>query len=122
MSTAIHETTLPAELERTQPDAAFVLRYVERIAARAFITCAVIMSVIFGATLLLGLDPRSELVFWVGAIIGFVGIALLGIAAVRMPTHDWRAVRRMRWLTRLGIVLFIAAPVLCGSALFGGAP
>ena len=58
------------------------------------------------------LDNRVEWVYWTGAILGGVGIGLLGIAAVLAREA---VVER---LTRVGMGLFLIAPVLCVVAVF----
>ena len=55
------------------------------------------------------LDNRIEWVFWAGAILGGVGIGLLGIAAL---------FARAEGLVRAGMILFLIAPVLCVVAVF----
>lgn len=59
------------------------------------------------------LDNRVEWVFWAGAILGGVGIGLLGIASV--GGVDEAPVQR---LARVGLGLFLVAPVLCVVAVF----
>lgn len=55
------------------------------------------------------LDNRVEWVFWAGAILGGVGIGMLGIATL---------VARAEGLVRAGLILFLVAPVLCVVAVF----
>ena len=55
------------------------------------------------------LDNRVEWVFWAGAILGAVGIGLLGLASLGARTTA---------LTRAGLGLFMVAPVLCVIAVF----
>ena len=55
------------------------------------------------------LDNRVEWVFWAGAILGGVGIGLLGIATL---------LTRAEGLVRAGMILFLIAPVLCVVAVF----
>ena len=56
------------------------------------------------------LDNRIEWLFWAGAILGGVGIGLLGIASISGS--------RVTGLTRAGLGLFMLAPVLCVIAVF----
>lgn len=58
------------------------------------------------------LDNRIEWIYWAGAILGGVGIGLLGIAAV--AGGEARVIR----LTRIGLGIFLIAPVLCVIAVF----
>ena len=59
------------------------------------------------------LDNRIEPLFWAGAILGAVGIGILGIAA--MP--GGREATTVR-LVRGGLGLILIAPVLCVVAVF----
>jgi hypothetical protein len=56
------------------------------------------------------LDNRVEWIFWAGAILGGVGIGLLGVAAI-----PGRAAPR---LITAGMALFLVAPALCVIAVF----
>jgi len=56
------------------------------------------------------LDDGVEWVFWAGAILGAVGVGLLGVAAI-----PGRASAR---LVAAGMCLFLLAPVLCVVAVF----
>jgi hypothetical protein len=57
------------------------------------------------------LDNRVERVFWAGAILGAVGAGLFGVAA--LPG------RNSAQEIRIGMGLFLLAPVLCVIAVFG---
>lgn len=110
------------DLGRTRPDAAFMRRHAERSAAHAFVGCALVMAVICGAVIVAGwfagvIQDSAERFFWAGAILGFVSIVVLGIAALPGGDDDARTTRRVRWLLRVGIVLFLFAPTLCIGAL-----
>jgi hypothetical protein len=54
-----------------------------------------------------------EVLFWAGAILGGVGIGLLGLAT--LPNER---VSLITGLTRAGTLLFLVAPVMCVSAVF----
>jgi hypothetical protein len=56
------------------------------------------------------LDNSVEWVFWAGAILGAVGVGLLGVASI-----SGRASPRM---IGAGMLLFLIAPVLCVFAVF----
>ena len=83
-------------------------------AATLFVGTSIVAAITIGA-MLVGdwgagiLDNRVEWVFWAGAILGGVGIGLLGIASV------FRAGPR---LLQAGMLLFLIAPVLCVIAVF----
>lgn len=55
------------------------------------------------------LDNRVEWVFWAGAILGAIGVGLLGLGAIG---------GRSAGLIRAGMALFLVAPVLCVVAVF----
>jgi hypothetical protein len=57
------------------------------------------------------LDNRVEWVFWAGAILGGLGAGLFGVAA--LPGRN--SAREIR----IGMGLFLLAPVLCVIAVFG---
>lgn len=64
------------------------------------------------------LDNRVEWVFWAGAVLGGVGVLLLGLAnlvGARAPEVEARRIAR---LTSVGLPLFLVAPVLCVVAYF----
>ena len=91
------------------------LAIVNRTASSLFAATSVVAAITVGA-MLVGdwgagiLDNRVEWVFWAGAILGGVGIGLLGVASVR-ASGGWA-------LTRAGLALFLVAPVLCVVAVF----
>lgn len=53
-----------------------------------------------------------EVLFWAGAVIGGLGIGLLGVANLLSGDGVIRA------FTRAGLLLFLIAPVLCVTAVF----
>lgn len=80
-----------------------------------FVGTSIVAAITVGAMLVSGwgggvLDNRIEWVFWAGAILAAVGIALFGAAAVvRGPA--WR-------LIRAGMALFLIGPALAVIAVF----
>ena len=81
-----------------------------------FAATSVIAAIVVGAMLVSGwgggiLDNRIEWVYWAGAIFAAFGIGLFGIASVVSE-------RRSESLTRVGMALFLAGPVLCVIAVF----
>jgi len=99
------------------------LAIVNRTASSLFAATSLVAAITVGA-MLVGdwgagiLDNRVEWVFWAGAILGAVGIGLLGVATLP-PGHDLsRTVRRSAGLVRAGLALFLVAPVLCVVAVF----
>ena len=94
----------------------------ERHAAILFLTAALTMMIICGAIIVSGwfagvMDDRFENTFWAGAILGFLAVLTLGAAAIPGGDNDQFEIRRMRWLTRVGLVAFIVAPCLCLGAM-----
>jgi hypothetical protein len=90
----------------------------ERKATALFVGTSLVAAVTIGAMLVAGwsggrLENRIEVLFWAGAILGGVGIGLLGIAT--LPAERLGLIRG---LTRAGTVLFLVAPVLCVTAVF----
>lgn len=61
-------------------------------------------------------DP-AERVFWAGSICGLLMVIVFALANLPGGRDDTRAIRTLTWLLRAGILLFIAAPILCLSAL-----
>ena len=59
------------------------------------------------------LDNRVEPLFWAGAILGGLALALLGLA-----TLPRRSARLITGLSRAGVLLFLIAPTLCILAIF----
>jgi len=94
----------------------------ELTAALLLIGAAIVMAIICGAVIVSGWfagvvwDP-AERVFWLGAILEFVMVAVLAAAAVPGGADDRRTIRRITVLTRLGLALFVLAPALCIAAL-----
>ena len=96
----------------------------ERSATLLFATCAMIMAIICGAVIISGwfagvMDDRAERFFWAGAVLAFVNVGVLAGAAFPGGEDDARTVRRVLWLVRLGLVLFVVAPALCIGSLVG---
>jgi len=94
----------------------------ERSATLLFLGSALVMAIVCGAIIVSGWfagviwDP-AERVFWAGAILEFVSIAVFAAAAVPGGADDRRTIRRITVLTRVGIALFVLAPALCVGAL-----
>jgi len=99
------------------------LTLVDRKATGLFGATSIVAAITVGSMLVGNwgagiLDNRVEWVFWAGAILGAIGIALLGLATLP-PGHDLtRSVRTANALVRVGLVLFLIAPVLCVVAVF----
>lgn len=94
----------------------------ERTAAILFVGAALVMAVIVGSVIVAGyfagvIEDHAERVFWAGAVLNFIMIAVLAAANLPGGADDRRTVRRITWLLRIGLVLFIVAPSLCVGAL-----
>ena len=99
------------------------LAIVSRTATALFSATSLVAAITVGA-MLVGdwgagiLDNRVEWVFWAGAILGALGIGLLGIARLPPGRDLPRAVARASGLVHAGLALFLVAPVLCVVAVF----
>ena len=94
----------------------------ERSATLLFSSTAAVMAIICGAIIVSGwfagvMDDRVENVFWAGSILALLGVLTLGVAAIPGGDDDARASRRIRALTRIGLITFLLAPCLCLGAL-----
>jgi len=104
-------------------DAIHRLAIASRTAATLFAATSVVTAITVGA-MQVGdwgagiLDNRVEWIFWAGAVLGGVGVLLLGLANLvgsRAPELETRRIRR---LVAAGLPLFLVAPVLCVVAYF----
>ena len=99
------------------------LAIAHRSATSLFAATSLVAAITVGA-MLVGdwgagvLDNRVEWVFWAGAILGAVGIGLLGIAALPPGRDLSTALSRTTVLVRAGLLLFLVAPALCVVAVF----
>ena len=94
----------------------------ERSATLLFATAAIVMAIVCGAIIISGwfagvIEDHAERVFWAGAILALLGVLTLGAAALPGGDNDQQEIRRMRWLTRIGLVAFLIAPCLCIGAM-----
>lgn len=97
-------------------------RDLERTAALVLATFATVMALVCSAIIVSGwfagvLEDHAERFFWAGAVLSFVNVGVLAAAVFPGGEDDARAVRRVRALTRVGLVLFVGAPALCIGAL-----
>ena len=100
----------------------------ERHAGVLFATAALTMAVVCGAVIVSGwfagtLVDSWERLFWAGALLGGLMVAVFAAAAVPSASVDSvnvrRAAARTVWLLRVGLLLFVLAPALCIFALVG---
>jgi hypothetical protein len=94
----------------------------ERHALGVFAVGALTMAIICGAVIVSGwfagvIRDDYERVFWAGALLAGLMVAVLAGAAWPGGRDDRRVVARIRLLTRVGLVLFVLAPALCIGAL-----
>lgn len=87
-----------------------------RTATTLFAATSVVVAITVGSMLVSGwhagsLDNRVEWVFWAGAILGASGVGAFGVSVLGT---SFAAVRRG---IRVGMILFLAAPVLCVFAV-----
>jgi len=95
---------------------------VEHSAAVLLVGTALVMAIVCGAIIVSGwfsggMEDRAENVFYLGAVLEFVTIAVFAAAAFPGGRDDLRAIRRVTWLVRVGLVLFILSPALCIGAM-----
>ena len=97
----------------------------QELAARAtalFIGWLLAMAIVCGAIIVSGwfagvlYDP-AERVFWAGAVLSAVDVAVFAAAAFPGGGDDEREARRVRWTLRAGLVLAVLGPALCIGAL-----
>lgn len=80
------------------------------------------LSIVCGAVIVSGwfagvITDRYERVFWAGAVLGGLAVPVLAAAAWPGGADDGRAIRRISWLVRVGLVILVLAPALCIGAL-----
>jgi hypothetical protein len=80
------------------------------------------MAIICGAVIVSGwfagvIRDDYERVFWAGALLAGLMIAVLAGAAWPGGRDDRRTIGRILLLTRIGLALFVLAPALCIGAL-----
>jgi hypothetical protein len=63
------------------------------------------------------IEDRFERVFWVGAVLAGLMVAVFAGAVFPGGADDARVVRRVTILTRIGLILFVVSPALCIAAL-----
>jgi MFS family permease len=95
---------------------------VERLAVAHLAIGAGTMALVCGAIIASGwfagvLQDRYERVFWLGAVLAFVMVAVFAAASFPGGVNDRAVVRRVTALIRVGLVLFVLAPALCIGAL-----
>lgn len=95
---------------------------VEERALRLFSIAALTMAIVCGAVIVSGwfaggIEDGAERVFWAGAILAGLMVVVFAAACFPGGRDDARAIERVTTLTRLGLVLFLAAPTLCIGAL-----
>lgn len=99
------------------------LSIANRSATTLFTATSLVAAITVGA-MLVGdwgagiLDNRVEWIFWAGAILGAIGIGVLGIATLPPGRDLARSVRVTNGCIRAGLALFLVAPVLCVVAVF----
>jgi hypothetical protein len=89
-----------------------------------FAAAALVMAVVCGSVIVSGwfagvLVDSWERLFWVGALLGGLMVAVFAAAAVPGGADARRSVPRITWLLRAGLLLFVLAPGLCVVAMVG---
>jgi MFS family permease len=96
----------------------------ERHAAALFVGAVLTVGIVCGAVIVSGwfagvLVDSWERLFWAGFVTGIVMVAVFAAAALPGGRDAHRACVRILWLLRVGLVLFVASPVMCILALVG---
>ena len=128
MSGGSHDRSLPEEdtprLDTSRCSDVGRRAELERHAAVLFLGAALTMAVICGAVIVSGwfagtIVDTWERLFWSGAFLGGVMVAVFAAAAAPGGADPRRACLRITWLLRAGLLLFVLAPTLCILALVG---
>lgn len=94
----------------------------QRRATIVFVGYLLAMATVCGGIIVSGwfagvLDDPPERVFWAGAVLAFITVAVLAAAAFPGWQDDRRELPRIRWTLRIGLVLGVLSPLLCIVAL-----
>jgi hypothetical protein len=105
-------------MTEVEPGTLWEVGRAERKAATLFVGAAAAAAIVVAGITIAGwgggvLDNRVEPLFWAGAILGGLALALLGLA-----TLPRRSARLITGLSRAGVLLFLVAPTLCILAIF----
>jgi len=81
-----------------------------------------VFAIVCGAIIVSGwfagvMEDHAERVFWAGAILAGLTVAVFAAAAFPGGADDARVIRRVRWLIRIGLVMFVTAPALVIGSL-----
>ena len=105
-------------MTEVEPGALWEVGRAERKAVSLFIGASLVAAVVVAGITVAKwgggiLDNRVEPLFWAGAILGGIALALLGLA-----TLPRRSAVLITGLSRAGVVLFLIAPTMCIVAIF----
>lgn len=94
----------------------------ERQAVASFSAWLLAMAIVCGAVIVSGyfagvIEDHAERVFWAGAALSGVALAVFAGAAFPGGADDVREGARIRWTLRVGLVLALLSPALCVGAL-----
>lgn len=94
----------------------------ERQATATFAAWLLAMAIVCGAVIISGyfagvIEDHAERVFWAGAVLSGVALAVFAAAAFPGGTDDRREASRIRWTLRVGLLLALVSPALCVGAL-----
>jgi hypothetical protein len=98
--------------------------HAERTAIALLAIAAVVMAIICGAIIVSGwfagvMEDHAERWFWAGSILELLMVFVFAAAVFPGGGDDRRVIRRVTVLTRIGLVMFVAAPVMVlGSMVF----
>lgn len=96
--------------------------HLERLAVALLVGYSGVFAILCGAIIVSGwfagvMEDHAERVFWAAAILAGLTVVVFAAAAFPGGNDDARAARRIRWLIRIGLVMFVLAPALCIGSL-----
>jgi hypothetical protein len=94
----------------------------EHRATQLFIGWLLAMAIVCGGVIVSGwfagvLDDPAERVFWAGAILAGLTVAVFAAAAFPGGRDDRREISRIRWTLRAGLLMAVLSPTLCLAGL-----
>lgn len=96
--------------------------HAESTAVTLLVGYGLVMAVVCGAIIVSGwfagvMEDHAERVFWSGAVLSFLTVVIFAAAAFPGGPDDARVIRRVTWLTRLGLVMLVVSPALVIGSL-----
>ena len=97
-------------------------RSLERTAVILLVGYAGVMALVCSGIIVSGwfagvMEDHAERVFWAGAILAGLTVAVFAAASFPGGAEDARVILRIRWLIRIGLVMLVTAPTLVIGSL-----